>query len=146
MASVPFKTLLQQTDDYTGKTVILGGYILETKNLTAQTTIRVLQTPLGFGEEPKSKDKSEGRFLVLQEGFLDPEVYAKDRKITVAGKVLASNTETVGEQTLPYLEIESLEIYLWPKVEYYLWTPPYDPLYYLYYPYPYHPYRCYPYL
>jgi len=38
-----FKILLQEPDNYLGDTVILGGYILETKNLTDQSIIRVLR-------------------------------------------------------------------------------------------------------
>jgi outer membrane lipoprotein len=66
--------------------VILGGYILETKNLTDETIVEVLQAPLTFQVEPKSKDLSEGRFIVSHKGFLDPEVYNKDRKLTVANQ------------------------------------------------------------
>ena len=93
--SVNFKILLQEPDKHLGDTVILGGYILETKNLTDQSIIRVLQAPLGFGEEPESRDYSEGRFIISQKGFLDPEIYTKDRKITVAGTVVGSVFERV---------------------------------------------------
>ena len=83
MAPVGFKILVQETDKYLGNTVILGGYILETQNLADKTSIKVLQVPLGLGETLKSKDDSEGRFIILQKGFLDPEIYSKDRKLTV---------------------------------------------------------------
>ena len=36
---VPFKTLGQETDRYTGKTVILGGYILEVSTTGMDATI-----------------------------------------------------------------------------------------------------------
>ncbi|MEJ2658835.1 MAG: Slp family lipoprotein [Desulfobacterales bacterium] len=144
---VDFKTLMHEAGRYKGKTVILGGYILETQNMADQSIVKVLQTPLGLGEEPKSKDQSEGRFIVFKKGFLDPEVYQKDRKITVAGTIIGKTFEKVDHFDQPYLEIKSREIYLWPKREYYY--PPfyYDPWYYPYpyywYPYPYYPY--YPY-
>ena len=35
MAPVDFKILVQEADKYLGNTVILGGYILETQNLSA---------------------------------------------------------------------------------------------------------------
>jgi outer membrane lipoprotein len=146
--TVPYQTLIRETDKYTGDTVILGGYILETKNQGDESVIKVLQVPLGVGEEPKSKDASQGRFIVSHKGFLDPEVYAKDRKITVAGRVMGTVVERIDALAHPYLKVKSREIYLWPEAEYY-WAPYrfyHDLWYYWYppfYPYPFHRYRYY---
>ncbi len=142
--SVPFYQLVTEIDRYIGKTVILGGYILEVKNFADETVITVLQTPLSFGDEPKSKDYSEGRFILSHKGFLDPEVYNKDRKITVAGIVNGISVEKVEKTSYSYLKVTSRAIYLWPQV-YHEYRPPYD--YYWYYPYGYYrwPYRYYPY-
>jgi len=136
--SIDFKILVQEPDNYLGDTVILGGYILETNNLTDQTIIRVLQAPLGVREEPKSRDYSEGRFMISQKGFLDPEIYSKDRKITVAGTVVGLVVEKVDNYSQPYLKIQSREIYLWPKDQGYYPDPYYEPWFY---PYPYYWYR-----
>lgn len=143
MAPVNFKILVQDADKYLGNTVILGGYILETQNLADTSSIKVLQVPLGLGETPKSRDDSEGRFIISHKGFLDPEIYSKDRKVTVAGTIVGTVVEKVGHFSQPYLKLESREIYLWPKEEYYP-GPYYDPWYYPYpyyrYLYPYYPY------
>ena len=115
--------------------MILGGYILETKNLESETIIKVLQVPMRIGEDPDFKDRSEGRFLVYQQGFLDPEIYSKDRVITVAGKVIGSGSEEIGGNRIQYLKIKSREIYLWPEYE--TRGYPYHPWRYPYYRYPY---------
>ena len=128
---VPFKTLIQDADKFIGHTVILGGYILETKNLESGTTLKVLQSPLRLGEEPDLKKRSQGRFMVYHKGFLDPEVYGKDQAITVAGRIIGSAEEQIGDDRIQYLKIENREIYLWPEYK----TNP--PLYYLS-PYPYY--------
>ena len=119
---VPFKTLLEKAEEYTGRTVILGGYILQTENQASQTILKVLQTPFRVGEEPDLRDLSQGRFVVYFKGFLDPEVYARDRAITVAGTVIGSEVEKIGEERVRYLKIENREIYLWPE---YTNLPPY---------------------
>jgi len=142
MAPVNFKTLIQETDKYLGNTVILGGYILEIQNLPDQSSIKALQVPLGLGEAPKSRDDSEGRFIISHKGFLDPEIYSKDRKITVAGIIVGTTVEKVDHFSQSYLKIESREIYLWPKQEDYF-RPYYDPWYYPY-PYYWHRYHYYP--
>ena len=143
MPPVDFKILLQETDKYLGNTVILGGYILETQNLHDKTSVKVLHAPLGLGEGPKSRDDSKGRFIISHKGFLDPEIYSKDRKVTVAGIIAGTVGEKIGQFDQLYLKIESREIYLWPKEEEYL-RPYYDPWYYPY-PYYWHPYHYYPY-
>ncbi len=132
---VPFQTLIEEADKYIGQTVILGGYILETKNLESETILKVLQTPLRFGEDPDLKKRSQGRFMVYHKGFLDPAVYSKDQVITVAGKVIGTVVEKIGDDRIRYLKIEDREIYLWSN---YTDNPPY------YYPWPY-PYYGVPY-
>ena len=140
--AVPFKTLVAEADRFKGRTVILGGYILETTNLKSETILKVLQVPLRWGEEPALKDSSEGRFQVYHPGFLDPEVYRKDRVITVAGEVIGSGTEQIGADRIQYLKIKHREIYLWPEYD----TRPYP---YPHWPYPYYwhdwTYQRYPY-
>jgi outer membrane lipoprotein len=135
---VPFDILVKNVDTYIGRTVILGGFILQVENLSDQTNITVLQTPLTWGDEPKSKDFSEGRFIISHKGFLDPEVYSKDRKITVAGFVKGLAVEKAEKISYLYLKIISRDIYLWPEYPKY-YRPLYD--YYWYHPYPYHRWR-----
>ncbi len=135
---MPFRTLVREADQYVGKTVILGGYILETRNNPGETMIEILQTPLKLGEEPKSRDLSEGRLIVSHDGFLDPEIYSKDRKVTVAGTLISCSVDGVD-----ICRIESREIYLWSQYEFrypygYYGGPVLYP--YGYHRYPYHPY------
>ena len=134
-APVPFNTLIAQADEFRGRTVILGGYILETRNLDYETIIKVLQAPMRIGEEPDLKDRSEGRFLIYHRGFLDPEVYSKDRAITVAGEVIGSGTEELSDSPILYLKLKYREIYLWP--DYPTHRSPYPSWSYPYYRYPY---------
>jgi outer membrane lipoprotein len=139
-SQLPFKTLIEKANQYSGRIVILGGYILETNNLASETILKVLQVPFRVGEEPDSRDLSQGRFVVYYNGFLDPEVYARDRAITVAGRVMGSAIEEIGDKRILYLKIESREIYLWPE---YTNLPPH----YFRRPYPryWHGYPNYPY-
>ena len=129
ISPVPFKTLLLEADRHIGDTVILGGYILETKLSPEATTLVIFQSPLGFGQEPTTKDRTEGRIIVVHKGFLEPEVYSKDRKITVAGIVTGLVTMKTDGFPQPYLKIRSREIYLCPEKQY---PPPFqyiDPWY-----------------
>jgi len=119
--SVPFNTLLEKIEDYRGRTVILGGYILQTENQASETILKVLQVPFRVGEDPDLRDLSQGRFTVYYKGFLDPEVYARNRAVTVAGTVIGVDVEKIGDKQVQYLKIANREIYLWPE---YTNTPP----------------------
>jgi outer membrane lipoprotein len=114
---VSFKTLAQETDKYEGKTVILGGYIIETKNIAGVANMTVLQTPLMSGEEPSTTGRSEGGFILSYNGRLEPEVYEKGRRATVAGKVAGRANEGTGNCPEPCLKLEYRQIYLWPMYE-----------------------------
>ena len=134
---IPFRTLIRDADKYIGHTVILGGYILETKNLESETILKVLQTPLRFGHDPDLKKRSQGRFMVYHKGFLDPEVYGKDQVITVAGRIIGTAMEKIGDEQIQFLKLENREIYLWSAYTN-------EPRYYYPWPYPYHrPYSPY---
>jgi outer membrane lipoprotein len=128
---IPFRTLIRDADKYIGHTVILGGYILETKNLESETILKVLQTPLRVGDDPDLKKRSRGRFMVYHKGFLDPEVYSRDQVITVAGRVIGAAVEKIGDEPIQFLKIENREIYLWSAYTN-------KPRYYNHWPYPYH--------
>ena len=115
MAPMPFNKLAANSNQYIGKTVILGGFILKTENKADETLISVLQTPLSSMEYPYNKDQSEGRFVVINKGFLDPEVYRPNRRITVAGTIVGTKTEQIGSCPYACLTLESKQIYLWPR-------------------------------
>jgi outer membrane lipoprotein len=141
---VPFVDLLEHPDAYKGRVVILGGYILQTANKSDGTLITVLQASLDFQNKPKSRDLSQGRFLVHSDKFLDPEVYSTDRKLTVGGRVSGYRQQPLDSSTYRYPVIEAEQIHLWPREVAPIWPySPYDYWHYPWYPYAY-PLRPYP--
>jgi outer membrane lipoprotein len=150
---IPFAELQQAPDTYKGRVVILGGYILETANDPNGSRLTILETPLDSRNRPSSPDLTRGRFLVRTKKFLEPEVYSKDRAITVGGKVEGFRQEPLGNRSYVYPLIGAQEIYLWPEKYKYVgpyypyfydpWYGPwYDPWYYPWYR-PWYPYRRY---
>ncbi len=134
---IPFKELTENIQQYKGEMVILGGYILEVESKERETLLLVLQTPLSMGQSPSIKQKTEGRIIVVHHEYLDPEVYQKDKRITVAGQIIDTRKNESGKCIIPCLEIESSEIYLWPE-----YNKNHDLLFYdpFYSPYRIHPY------
>ena len=121
---------------YAGEIVIWGGYIIENQADHGHNRLVILQTPLSFNQEPKSRDTSQGRFIVRSDQYLDPEVYAKGRAVTVAGRV-ADFTTNIDDAYGSYPVLHLLEVYIWKNRyrDHYYPSSPY------YHPYPYHDYR-----
>lgn len=113
LPDLSFPELIAKVDQYQGQTVIVGGYIVSVENLKDQSRIVAVQTTLGLGQEPESKDLSKGRLILIYKGFLDPEVYTKDRRVTVGGRILDSSAHDP-KAAYPYLKIAVEEIHLWP--------------------------------
>ena len=123
MPDMPFTALMEEAGQHIGQTVILGGYVVEVINDAHQSRIIAVHAPLGSSQEPKEKDLSQGRLVITYNGFVDPEVYQKDRKITVAGKIAGSSQTEQGKYPFPYLRIDMTHIHLWPLEK----QVPYDP-------------------
>ncbi|MEF3168913.1 MAG: Slp family lipoprotein [Deltaproteobacteria bacterium] len=146
---VPFELLLHQTAEFTGRAVIVGGFVAATRNTGKGSELVVIQSPLDSRLEPEGKDRSRGRFLVVTERFLDPEVYTKDRRVTVSGAASGLRHESVDGAPYAYPVIKAETIYLWPEAE--VSDIPYYPYYHSLYPYPYwwddpwYPWYPYPY-
>jgi outer membrane lipoprotein len=145
---LPFSELRNNPDDFTGRTIIVGGDILSTRNTAQQTFVEVLQKPLDAFERPITTDQTAGRFMIRCDEYLDPALYAKGRQITIAGRVLGSYTGKVGDAPYLYPLISCIESHLWPKLTHisayepgyfvhpWYWYPLY-PYPFLYPPYPY---------
>ncbi|MGB9628857.1 MAG: Slp family lipoprotein [Thermodesulfobacteriota bacterium] len=148
--SLTLSHVRQNPDAFKGKMVVWGGEVIETFNQKDGTTqIEVFQRSIGWRGEPKVTVPSEGRFLILSDQYLDPYLFCKGRKITVAGEILGEKTKAIGEMEYRYPLLSSRQIYLWPEYDYYPYPYYYDPWwpypywrfgfgYYYYRPYPYH--------
>ena len=53
--------------------------------------------------------------MIVSEQFLDPMVYEKGRKVTVAGTVAGTTTEMVAQYVYQMPVIEASELHLWEE-------------------------------
>ena len=100
---------------YIGQRVLVGGEILSTEPRASETEVEVLTRPLDSEGRPRRTDASEGRVLVRTKQFLDPAVYARDRRLTVVGTVAGGEDRRIGELPYLYPVIEAEYIKLWPR-------------------------------
>jgi outer membrane lipoprotein len=140
-----FSEIARNPATHEGKTVILGGYVVSVQNAADSSRMMVLQSPLYYQHQPKARQYSQGRFMVVTDNFLDPMVYENGQKVTVAGTLLGKTTATVGEYEYQMPEIWARELHLWeewsqrspyyrdPYYHYPFW----DPYFYPHWRYPY---------
>ncbi len=138
-ADVTFGRVLQSPGDHAGKRIIWGGEIVATQNQSDQVEIEVIQKTLDSAGEPLQVDDSGGRFIFIQPGYLEPEIYSKGRRVTGAGKIVGSRMGQVGEREYLYPLVELEELHLWSEAPEYDYNPYYPSFYYgpWWYPYPY---------
>lgn len=97
-----------------GTVVIWGGRIIKTVNRTNGADIYVLKLPLDRGGEPVARANSPGRFIAHGQGFWDPEIYRRDRLVTVAGTVTGVETQALQNTEYTYPTVAIKQLHLWP--------------------------------
>lgn len=110
-----FAELQAAADEHVGEIVILGGKVIETKSYPTFSEITVLQLPLGKRDRPQDGDRSDGRYLVRSEQFLDPAIYRQGSLLTVVGKLSGGEVRSIGEFQYVYPLLEAIEIKQWPQ-------------------------------
>jgi outer membrane lipoprotein len=115
-----FTSVLKAPEAYRGSVVIWGGIVVETINHKKGTEVVVLQTPLDYEGEPEDSEYSRGRFIARSSAYLDPAIYRKGLKVTIAGRVISPEERKIGEMTYTYPVISIKELHLWKaQVSYY---------------------------
>ncbi|MEE4173009.1 MAG: Slp family lipoprotein [Xanthomonadales bacterium] len=97
-----------------GADVRWGGVILDARPDARQTCFEVLSRDLDRSYRPRAEDVTQGRFIACRDGFLDPEVFAKGREITLTGSLVAVDERQVGEFNYRYPVLTARFITMWP--------------------------------
>lgn len=130
--ALTFPQIREQPESYQGHLVVLGGEVLSAKRLKDATRIEVLEIPLDGSLQPGlDRTASRGRFVALQQEFLDPATIPPGTRLTIVGEITGAVTDKLDEMdyTYPTLGIKSLKV--WPRPEsfshipYYYYPPSY---------------------
>jgi len=137
--NMSFAALRGNPGQYTGKLFILGGVIVRTRLFETGSQIEAMHVPVDGSGYFVESGRSEGRFLAVLTGegsMLDPAVFRRGRRVTVAGEFIGTRNGRIDEMEYTYPEFRIKQIYLWPMERYYYASPYYyDPWFY---PYPYY--------
>jgi len=98
-----------------GDKVIWGGKIASSNNLADETHLEIIAYPLSSNQSPQTNKPTQGRFMVISEGYLEPIDYAVGREVTVTGALNKTLAGQIGDANYNYPVIEPEELYLWPR-------------------------------
>ncbi len=110
-----FPMVLANPSAYTGSIVIWGGLVIGIRNRADGTILTVLETPLENGERPEGGESSRGRFLATTSRYLDPAIYHRGTRVTIAGEITGKEMRAVGEKPYLYPVVAIQEIHLWKR-------------------------------
>jgi outer membrane lipoprotein len=117
--TVSFRDVLASPESYKGRVLVLGGEVLKAKRLKDGTQIEFLQLPLEDGEEPiLDRQQSQGRFLALQQEFLDPATVGEGTRMTIVGEVFGAKTDRLDDVEYRYPTLIVKHLHVWPVQSY----------------------------
>jgi outer membrane lipoprotein len=100
---------------FDGTAFLWGGVIVNSSNTQAGTQIEVLAYPLDSSQQPDPDRNPDGRFLVIDERYLETLDYAPGRLLTVGGKMNGTRSGQIGDASYIYPVIVPDRLILWPK-------------------------------
>jgi outer membrane lipoprotein len=109
-----FKDLQCSPGKHIGEIVLLGGKIIETTASPTFSGIKVLHLNLDRRERPLDNGRSEGRYLLQSNQFLDPEIYKEGALLTVLARLTGAEIRAIDGFNYEYPKGEILEIKIWP--------------------------------
>jgi outer membrane lipoprotein len=129
---ITFQKLKAEPAAFLGRWVVLGGKVLNSKRLQEETQIELLELPLDKSDRPiPTLTESQGRFLAVQQEFLDPATLPASTLVSLVGEVIGERTMPLDEMTYKYPVVRIETLKLWPEPTLYAYPTPYP------YPYPY---------
>jgi outer membrane lipoprotein len=117
--TVTFREVVAAPDSYQGKLVIFGGEVLKAKRLKDGTQIEFLQLPLDKSERPMhDRQQSQGRFLAIQQEFLDPATIVEGTTMTIVGELSKAKVEHLDDVEYRYPVVIVKHLHTWPAQSY----------------------------
>ena len=114
--SSPMISAVQKSPEtYLQDTVRWGGSIVEISHANGETKVQIISRPLATNSRPSGRDQSDGRFVAVFDGFLEPEIYKDKRLLTVLGQLQGMETQKIGDLDYTFPVVRVQQHHLWQK-------------------------------
>jgi starvation-inducible outer membrane lipoprotein len=106
--------VLENPKAYLGSIVIWGGVISKVSRGAEGSRLLVIQAPLDSHGRPQTQE-TQGAFIARTSESLDPRVYRRGLKITLAGDIEAVEEKNLGPMEYPRPVLRIIEIHPWKE-------------------------------
>jgi outer membrane lipoprotein len=104
-------------ESHEGFFVRWGGEVVSAQNLASETRVKIVSRPLLGDGYPVADNHSDGRFIAVIEGFVDPVLLPEGHRITIHGRLSGSIAEPIGEYSYEFPLVQAGTWRLWePRV------------------------------
>ena len=118
-SSVSFRDMQATPQSYRGRTVLLGGEILSAKRTKEGIEFEILQLPVTVDDPPtERRSESQGRFLALDHGELDPASFPAGTRVTLVGEVKGDEVRRLDDSTYRYPTVDVKHLHVWEPQDY----------------------------
>lgn len=111
--TIQYGQAIHETEAHLGSHARWGGVIASVTNQTDSSLLEIVHFSLRGTGRPHITDRSQGRFRIRVAGFVDPEIYAAGRSVTVYGVFTGLEEGKIGEFEYNFPVIASEGIHLW---------------------------------
>ncbi len=123
---------------FEGQRVRWGGTIVYVENRADSTLVEMVARELDGTGRPVESDVSQGRFIARFDRFLEPEIYAPGRLLTVTGPLAGTTAGQIGDFPYDFPVVEVTASRLWQPLPMRRGYYDYDPFYSPWRPWPYY--------
>ena len=109
-----FSAVIQDPEANVGSTVLWGGVIEEVFHEPGETKLIVSQAPLNSKGYPQT-EATDREFVAHISQSLDPQIFRKGMKVTIAGKIDGVEEEEIGPEEDPRPMVRVIEIHAWAE-------------------------------
>lgn len=106
------KQVITQIEKYQSETIHWGGTIVNTSNKKTTTEIEIIAYHLKDNGRPDLGSPPLGRFIAIQEGYLEVADYAADKQVSLTGTIIDIRKGKVGEADYTFPTVSTREIKL----------------------------------
>lgn len=114
IAAMPYE-VTTEPERYLDSTVVWGGAILKIENLPGYTEVTVLAYPLDDDQRPLIRAPTQGRFIIMLPGYVEPHDYPQGRYLTLEGRLAGTRAGQVEQHDYVFPLVRVGHVHLWPN-------------------------------
>lgn len=114
-----FEQFSRNPEAAVGKTLLLGGIIIENQVGRGGTTLKIKPYTVDSKGIPRRPFEGEDELLVLSERVLDPLIYKSGHLVTLTATYLGREDRGGPEGGYPRMRFRIGEIHIWPRPAHY---------------------------